>query len=198
MEPSEPRLSLTAQAFSATFNHLLQTQPWARERLQRHAGKTIRVNLPPLLLLLALEDSGMVTAAQADAEPDATLGVSPLALLHVFASSPLPQELVHTAGDAGLAVDFGNVMQNLRWDAEEDLSTIFGDVLGHRMASGGAAFFAFHKRAAENLIGNLTEYWTEEKPLLAKRADVESFVRQVDTVRDDVERLEKRLARLVL
>lgn len=196
MESAEPRLPLTAQAFAATFNHLLQAQPWALARLQRHGGKAIRLNLPPLLLLLTIEDSGMVAPAHADTAPDATLGVSPLALLHVFASSPLPQELVHTAGDAGLAVDFGNVMQNLRWDAEEDLSKVFGDVLGHRLAHGGGEFFAFHKRMAENLIGNLSEYWTEEKPLLAKKTHVERYIEDVDAVRDDVERLEKRIARL--
>lgn len=196
MEQSEPRLPLTAQAFAATFNHLLQTQPWSRERLQCHAGKTIRVNLPPLLLLLAIDDNGMIAAAPHDAEPDATLGVSPLALLHVLASRPLPQKLVHTAGDATLAVDFGNVMQNLRWDAEEDLSKIFGDVLGHRMARTGAELFAFHKQAAENLISNLVEYWTEERPLLVKGSDVGHFIRDVDAVRDAVERLEKRISRL--
>ncbi len=194
--PVEPPRPLSAQAFAATFNHLLQTQPWSRERLQRHAGKTLRVNLPPLLLLLAVDDNGMISAAPHGAEPDATLGVSPLALFHVLSSRPLPQELVHTAGDAGLAVDFGNVMQNLRWDAEEDLSKIFGDVLGHRLARTGAELFAFQKQAAENLIGNLIEYWTEEQPLLVKGADVGHFIRDVDAVRDAVERLEKRISRL--
>jgi len=195
--PAEPHRPLSAQAFAATFNHLLQAQPWSRERLQRHAGKTLRVNLPPLLLLLAIEEDGMISAAQPGSEPDATLGVSPLALLHVLSSRPLPQELVHTAGDSGLAVDFGNVMQNLRWDAEEDLSKIFGDVLGHRMARSGAGFLASAKQAAENFAANLTEYWTEEKPLLAKGPDVEGFVREVDALRDATARLEKRVERLM-
>lgn len=194
---AEPHLPLTAQAFAAAFNHLLQAQPWARERLQRHAGKTLRVNLPPLLLLLAVEADGMISAAQPGSEPDATLGVSPLALLHMISSRPLPQELVHTAGDSGLAVDFGNVMQNLRWDAEEDLSVIFGDVAGHRMARSGAEFLSRAQQAAESLAANLTEYWTEEKPLLAKVSDVEHFIREVDAVRDAAARLEKRVERLM-
>ncbi|BCB28743.1 hypothetical protein SKTS_36290 [Sulfurimicrobium lacus] len=197
MEQSEPRLPLTAQAFAATFNHLLQTQPWSRERLQRHAGKTLRVNLPPLLLLLAVEGDGMISAAQPGCEPDASLGVSPLALLHVLSSRPLPQELVHTAGDSGLAVDFGNVMQNLRWDAEEDLSKIFGDVVGHRMARSGSGLLSLAQQAAENFAANLTEYWTEEQPLLAKRPDIESFIREIDALRDAAARLEKRVERLM-
>jgi ubiquinone biosynthesis protein UbiJ len=195
--PAEPRALLSAQAFAATFNHLLQSQPWSQERLRRHAGKTLRVNLPPLLLLVGIEDSGMIAAVPEGTEPDATLGVSPLALLHVLSSRPTPQELVHTAGDATLAVDFGNVMQNLRWDAEEDLSTVFGDVLGHRMARAGATLLSQTRQAAESLAANLVEYWTEEKPLLAKRMDIENFVSEVDAARDAVARLEKRVERLM-
>ncbi|MDD5402930.1 MAG: SCP2 sterol-binding domain-containing protein [Sulfuricella sp.] len=195
--PAEPQPPLTAQAFAATFNHLLQTQPWSRERLRRHAGKTLRVTLPPLSMLLAIGEDGMISAAQPGSEPEASLGVSPLALLSVLSSQPLPQELVHTSGDSGLAVDFGNVMQNLRWDAEEDLSKIFGDVLGHRMARGAAGFLSRTQQAAGNFAANLTEYWTEERPLLAKRPDIERFIREVDAVRDAAARLEKRVERLM-
>lgn len=195
-ETPEPGRPLSAQAFAAAFNHLLQQQPWAQERLQRHSGKTIRVNLPPLLLLFSIDHGGMIAAAQQGAEPDATLGVSPLTLLHVLSSRPLPQELVHTAGDATLAVDFGNVMQNLRWDAEEDLSKVFGDVMAHRMAGFGSLLLERQKQAVMSLVGNLTEYWTEEQPLLVKPAQVTRFVQEVDRLRDDAERLDKRVARL--
>lgn len=165
--------------------------------MQRHAGKTLQLNLPPLLLLVSIESEGMISAAPEGTEPDATLGVSPLALLHMLSSRPTPQELVHTAGDATLAVDFGNILQNLRWDAEEDLSKVFGDVLGHRMASTGTNLLLHTRQAAESLAANLVEFWTEEKPLLARRVDIENFVREVDTVRDAAARLEKRVERLM-
>lgn len=197
MESSaEPRRPLTAQAFAATFNHLLLQQPFAQQRLQRHAGKTLQLNLPPLSLLLTIDADGQVEVAAEGSPADATLGVSPLSMLHVLAGSPMPSELVHTAGDSTLALDFGNVLQNLRWDAEEDLSQVFGDVLGHRIASFGASLFAQQKQAALSLAANFTEYWTEERPLIAKRQQVADFVRQVDLLRDDVERLDKRVARL--
>lgn len=196
--PAESPSLLTARAFAATFNHLLQSQPWSQERLQRHAGKTLRVNLPPLSLLVSIGGDGMIAAVPEDSEPDATLAVSPLALLHMLSSRPTPQELVHTAGDATLAVDFGNILQNLRWDAEEDLSKVFGDVLGHRMARTGTSMLSHTRQAVENLAANLVEYWTEEKPLLAKRMDIDEFVRQVDALRDAEARLEKRVERLKL
>lgn len=194
--PDEPRRPLTAQAFAATFNHLLLQQPFAQQRLQRHAGKTLQLNLPPLAFLLTIDTNGQVEVAAEGSVADATLGVSPLSMLHVLAGSPMPSELVHAAGDSTMAVDFGNVLQNLRWDAEEDLSRVFGDVLGHRIARFGAGLFAQHKQAALNLAANFTEYWTEERPLLAKPQHIAEFIKQVDHLRDDAERLEKRVARL--
>ena len=196
-EIPEPRLPLTAQAFAATFNHLLRQQSFAQQRLQRHAGKTLQLNLPPLSFMLTVNTDGQVEVAADGSIADATLGVSPLSMLHVLAGSPMPSELVHTAGDSTMAVDFGNVLQNLRWDAEEDLSKVFGDVLGHRIASFGADLFAQQKQAALSLAANFTEYWTEERPLLAKRQHIAAFINQVDQLRDDAERLEKRVARLL-
>jgi ubiquinone biosynthesis protein UbiJ len=42
----------------------------------------------------------------------------------------------------------------------------------------------------------LTEYWQEENPLIAKKRHVVAFVKDVDQLRDDVERLEKRIEKL--
>jgi ubiquinone biosynthesis protein UbiJ len=42
----------------------------------------------------------------------------------------------------------------------------------------------------------LSEYWQEEKPLLAKKRHIEQFNTEVDTLRADVERMEKRLNKL--
>jgi ubiquinone biosynthesis protein UbiJ len=43
----------------------------------------------------------------------------------------------------------------------------------------------------------MAAYWTEEQPLVAAKPDVERFVREVDTLRDDVARLEKRIEQLL-
>jgi len=99
-------------------------------------------------------------------------------------------------GSADLASTVDYLFRNLTWDFEEDLSRVFGDVVAHRLASGGRAFAAWQREAVLRLAENLAEYWTEEQPLLARPADVEDFCRNVDTLRDDVARLEKRVERL--
>ena len=42
----------------------------------------------------------------------------------------------------------------------------------------------------------LSEYWQEEQPMLAKKRHVQRFVSEVDVLRDDTERLAKRIEKL--
>jgi ubiquinone biosynthesis protein UbiJ len=42
----------------------------------------------------------------------------------------------------------------------------------------------------------LSEYWQEEMPLIAKKRHVEKFNSEVDNLRADVARFEKKLAKL--
>jgi ubiquinone biosynthesis protein UbiJ len=84
----------------------------------------------------------------------------------------------------------------LRWDVEEDLSRVFGDVLAQRMVAGGRRLTAWNKEAAGKLAQNLAEYWIEEQPLLARPAAVRQFLNDADQLRDDLARLEKRIEAL--
>ena len=99
-------------------------------------------------------------------------------------------------GDTVFAQEIGYLVRHLKWDVEEDLSHVFGDVAAHRMAEGGRALNRWREQAGENVAQAFAEYWTEERPLIAKRRDVEQFNHEVDTLRDDVERLEKRVEML--
>lgn len=99
-------------------------------------------------------------------------------------------------GSAELASAVQDLFRQLSWDIEDDLSRIFPDIVAHRLAEGGRAFAAWQKDAATRLAENLAEYFTEEQPLLARPADVESFRREVDRLRDDAAGLERRIERL--
>ena len=69
-------------------------------------------------------------------------------------------------------------------------------VLAHRMVDQGRRFAAWNREAADRLAQNLAEYWIEERPLLARPADVRQFLTDVDQLRDDLARLEKRIEAL--
>ena len=99
-------------------------------------------------------------------------------------------------GDAALASAFIGVISGLRWDVEEDLSRIVGDVAAHRLTEAASALWAWHLTAAKNLAQSLAEYWTEEQPVIASREAVHGFNHAVDDLRDDAARLEQRIERL--
>jgi ubiquinone biosynthesis accessory factor UbiJ len=85
--------------------------------------------------------------------------------------------------------------RHLRWDAEEDLSRFVGDIAAHRLAEAGRAFAAWHLDAAQRLAAAVADYATEEKQLLARRADLEALGEALARLRDAIARLEKRVER---
>jgi ubiquinone biosynthesis protein UbiJ len=84
----------------------------------------------------------------------------------------------------------------LRWDVEEDLSRVFGDVAAHRLTGSAQAMAQWAKMSGENLMRSFSEYWTEERPAVAAANDLAGFAADVDRLRDDLARLEKRISKL--
>ena len=187
---------MIARAAAAAINHLLHQEGWPMDRLRPFAGRSVRFRVPPFDVALSVTASGDVAAANGDAAADATFRLSPPLLLRIAAGDEAAQQEVLVEGDSGLAQTVFALARNLRWDAEDDLSRVFGDVLAHRMAQAGRGFARWQAEAALNLARAFSEYWTEERPLIARSPDVAQFVAEVDRLRDDVERLEKRIERL--
>ncbi len=178
-------------------NHLLRQQPWAAERLKPFAGQGVEFRCPPFPdLRFAITDTGLLDRAQAETASALVVKLTPGTLPFLLARDESALKQVEIKGSADLASAVDQLLRHLSWDFEEDLSKVFGDVVAHRLASGGRAFAAWQREGALRLVENLVEYWTEEQPLLARPADVASFCRNVDALRDDVARLEKRIERL--
>jgi ubiquinone biosynthesis protein UbiJ len=181
----------------AGLNHLLRQQSWAAERLRPFAGQVVEFRCPPFPeLRVRITDGGLLDRAQAEKASALVVKLTPGALPFLLTRDETARRQIEIEGSADLASTVDHLFRNLTWDVEEDLSGVFGDIVAHRLASGGRAFAAWQREAVLRLGENLAEYWTEERPLLARPADVESFCRNVDTLRDDVARLEKRIEHL--
>ena len=100
-------------------------------------------------------------------------------------------------GDTHFATEVSKVLQLMRWDIEEDLSTVVGDVAAYKMSELTKKSLAELKKQSINAAEMLSEYWLEEKRILAKKRHINQFNQEVDTLRDDVDRLEKRLEKLI-
>lgn len=176
----------------AALNHLLQSESWARNALQKFHGKTARINIPPFSLSFTVLRDGLVAGADSEAVPATVITLSsPAALFR--------PDAVNTAeikGELEFAKAINLLFRNLRWDAEEDLSRIAGDIVAHRVIGSLSGFIGWNVDAANRLLQNFAEYWTEESPLIAGSNNVARFNHEVDEIRDAVARLEKRLQKL--
>ena len=147
-------------------------------------------------LRLRITDNGLLDRALVETASALVVKITPGALPFLLARDETARKQVEIEGSADLASAVDHLFRNLTWDFEEDLSKVFGDIIAHRLASSGRALAAWQRDAALRLAENLVEYWTEEQPLLARPADVENLCRNVDALRDDVARIEKRIEHL--
>jgi ubiquinone biosynthesis protein UbiJ len=103
---------------------------------------------------------------------------------------------INIVGDTHLATELAKVFTLMRWDYEDDLSKLVGDVPALKIGQLARKTVQTVKETSINLVEMLSEYWQEENPMIAKRRNIETFNTQVDILRADVERIEKRLAKL--
>ena len=190
-----PEKATPAVAFSFLLNRLLGAQPWARERLAPFAGETLELRAPPLpALRLAVEEGGTVKAASA--EPSLTMTLKPELLGALARGEEHALRAVDVQGNGRLAAEVLVLARHLRWDVEEDLSRVLGDVVAHRLAGAARAFAAWHLDVAQRLGGALADYATDEKPLLVRRAELDRLAEPLAQLRDAIARLDKRIERL--
>ena len=181
---------------AAALNHLLKSASWARERLRPAAGKVVRFELAPFTVGYTLLDTGEVADAPAATVPDATFTLAPGIALRMLSGDSEAWQKVAVSGDGALAREILYIAQNLKWDVEEDLSRVFGDVAAHRLVTAADTLRRWQRDSAASFTRAMAAYWTEEQPLVAAKPDIERFVRDVDGLRDDVARLEKRIEQL--
>lgn len=187
---------MTSLPVAAFLNHLLESAPWARERLAPFADRTWRVELAPLPdLAFVVREGGLLDVSES---PEAHLVVTltPAAIPALARRDETVLSEMTFTGDAELAAALQYLFRHLEWDVEEDLSRVVGDVAAHRIAGSARDFVAWQKEAALRLGQNFAEYLTEEAGVLAPPQAVSGFARAVDDLRDAVERLEKRIERL--
>jgi ubiquinone biosynthesis protein UbiJ len=187
---------LFAHVLSAPVNHVLRAESWALRRLAPYAGKNAEFVVPPFSATFTVRESGEVAPAMPAAVPDVRINASLPVAARILAGDERAYDEVRIQGDGELAQAIRFVVQNARWDVEEDLSRIVGDALAHRAVRTGRAAMQVPARMLSSLTRNVSDFWVEERPLIARRSDVAHWVQEVDRLRDDVERLAQRVERL--
>ncbi|MBL0283385.1 MAG: hypothetical protein IPQ01_05470 [Zoogloea sp.] len=179
----------------AGINHLLADAPWARERLMPFAGRTAVFQLSPLEIGLGIDNEGYFTEA-VTTEPDVALEIPLASMPKALGGADALMADIRISGNADFADALGFVLRKLHWDGEEALSRFIGDIAAHRAVGLARNVVGWHRQTAQNVIENLAEYFSEEQPIIVKRAALDDFSRSTADLRDGLARLEKRLQKL--
>lgn len=121
-------------------NHVLMQEPQAMERLRRQRGKVLQAHWGRLSLSLQATPAGLLSTAPEAPTPDLRVTLtqsSPVALAQTLASGEKPA--VDIQGDVQFAADIAWLVDNIRWDVEEDLSRFVGDAAAHTLVEGAKA-----------------------------------------------------------
>ncbi len=119
-------------------NHILLQEKQAQARLLRQKGRVVHLQWGLFAIDLVVTPAGLADRAPPFSKPDLVLSVaaeSPLAVVQAALAGKAPP--VKIEGDVQLAADMGWLAENLRWDAEEDLSRLIGDAPAHALADAG-------------------------------------------------------------
>ena len=139
-------------------------------------------------------------AQHSAAAPDVIISGPPFTLLRLLGSldsvdGVLPAD-VSISGELQLVQKLTGLAKRANIDWEEPLSSLFGDSIAHELGRGIRGFASWARVASQTLAADMGEYLREERRLSPVRLEVEDFSGRVDAIRDDVERLAVRVARL--
>ncbi|GAB2667275.1 ubiquinone biosynthesis accessory factor UbiJ [Arenimonas aestuarii] len=199
--PLDALKPLAGRALEQALNRLVELDPDTAEALRGLGGRRIGLALeaPPIALELAVADGRLVVGPPRD-EPDlgvrATISgvLSQLPFLRAPGAPPVGK--VRINGDAELARQLQRLAQRFDPDWDKPFAQALGPVFGPQAArmlrdalAGGAKF-------AKGFSRDAVDYLTEERRDLVGKAELAAFHDDVDELRDQVERLAARLARL--
>lgn len=184
------------QLLPPVLNHLLAQEPWACAQLQTHAGKIACIDLSVVVLRLKISAQGLLETAPEELPANVTIRINVADLPLILQDRTRAMSYVKLEGDADLAQAISDLAKNMRLDAEHQLSSLFGDIAGRRIAQTGKTVIDNTLSAVQKLQENLAEYFLEENPMLIRPVLVTEFGTQVGRIRDDAERLMKRIEKL--
>lgn len=169
-------------------------------RFEELQGKVILLEVAlegePLRLYVLPSPDAVRLQRECDALPDVTISGPPSVFLNALFRGPTVSDVLTIRGDIELGQRFQRIVSRLKPDWEEGMARVIGDIPAHQFARLARSFAEWGRQSLRTLGLDATEYLQEEAFVLAKRERLQQFLRDVDRLRADADRLEKRVARL--
>lgn len=195
MNPLESLL----QPVARVLNKNIGESTAAREQCKRLDGKVvaIRVRDTALSSYFSIEKEIVTLNAEHDAEPDVIITGSLVTLALMAGEDSIRDGSLDLTGDAAAAQAFQQLLAHAKPDVEEELSGVIGDAAAHTLGNFAKGVGQWARKTRSIMRNNIREYLQEESRDVPSRYEVERFSKDVNVLRDDVDRLAARIDRLV-
>ena len=179
---------------SGAVNRVLADEPWARERLAAHAGRTFSLRVGPLDTAYAIDGKGALeTAQRTGTTPDLVLTLSPFNVPAFLANPARWDEFVTEQGDVGLGGTLKELAQTLPWFVEKLCARALGPIVGQRIADAGRRALELPEYASRRIGENVGTYARDEVEVLAHPADMKRLGDETAALAQRIEALEARV-----
>jgi ubiquinone biosynthesis protein UbiJ len=199
---ANPLLNLLGRALQTALNHALSLDEETQQRLKALNGRAVAIDFSGIgvAMRIAVENDRLQVGPAFAADADLKLRASPASFLAMALrpddGNSLPAGKVEISGDVELARRIEKLVRNFQPDIEEAFTRVFGDVIGYQIAQAFKRAFDWSRESAKNLLQDSADFLRDESRELVAPAEMEQFLDEVDTLRDDTDRLEARIARL--
>ena len=190
---------LLLDQLSGLSNHVMTLDDETFSEFKALSGHVVLVRITDLdqALYLELTEDGFKWHDHFDAVPNTTIQGTLFALFKYgkdqSENRPLTRTDVEIIGDTELGERMHKLMQKLDLDWEEGASRIVGDQAAHYLGNAIRNTRDFAKQCKSSVTQNLSEYLKHEVQLLPTEHAIEKFNSDVNTIRNDVDRLEARV-----
>jgi len=180
-------------------NRGLPRSPRAQQLCAELTGRSVLVEIREITRVRVESTGSTLRITRGETGADAEIVGGPFGLLALGGDAPdavLQRGDVEIRGNAGLAQKFRELILLLRPDLEDDLALLAGDVPAHQIGRFARGALSWTRKIALTGIENIAEYLGHERHDLVPRNEGEQFLKGVDALREDVDRLDARIALL--
>jgi ubiquinone biosynthesis protein UbiJ len=194
-----PLPAAMAAMLETGINGVLSLDESSAARLQRLEDRVLQLDLQGIgiTLFISADEGRFVVGTEYEDEADTVISGTPGALfafgLPEWGNSSSDVEI---SGNANLARDLEALFSKMEPDWGEPLSQVFGDVIGHQIASALKQGADWARTAATSTAETVADYLRDESGMTVDRSSLDEFLDGVDQMRDATDRLEARLRNL--
>jgi ubiquinone biosynthesis protein UbiJ len=186
------------QPVARVLNRNIGESTAARDQCKRLDGKVvaIRVRDTALSSFFSIDNEVVTLSAEHDAEPDVVITGSLVTLALMAGEDSIRDGSLDLTGDAATAQAFQHLLAHAKPDVEEELSGVIGDAAAHTLGKFAKGVGRWARETRSIMRDNIREYLQEESRDVPSRYEVERFSKDVNALRDDVDRVAARIDHL--